>query len=142
MARTTTSLGEGEPTMHMNPLKCWILGLATLAALACQSTGGSGHTDTAAAEPDASATATATPSGANGGALRTHQGVCGCKPTEICVSASSIGDMHCAPGLSCEPFDCTCFTERGFENPCPKDFACQSTNWPIVTCVRAQGSEP
>ena len=73
---------------------------------------------------------------------RTHKGVCGCEPDELCVSASSIGEMYCAEGVDCSPFDCSCFQSGKNKDPCPDDFECSSTNWPMVTCTRSQGSRP
>lgn len=120
--------------------------------LACQSTTKGERTEApgtepgdgkAAAPPEKGGTvgASAT-SPASSGKTRKHGGVCGCKENELCVAATAINDMRCVPDVACDPFDCTCFSKRGFTDPCPRDFSCQSTNWPLVTCVRTQGSEP
>ena len=61
-----------------------------------------------------------------------HAGVCGCDPTELCVFAGEKGT--CAKDDGCDPFDCTCFTERGYDDPCPDGMACSMANWPLVTC--------
>lgn len=141
---TRLSFRQNEVVMQFKAMKLGVACAALMLCVGCKSSSdASSNSADDANEPPPSGTGTNTPPpGSNDGAGRTHQGVCGCKPNELCVTESTTNHMSCAPDVPCEPFDCTCFTARGHKDPCPQDFACVSTNWPLVTCQRVQGSKP